>query len=224
MGQPIHDTPEHIKAAAIAALNAGHIHYSELAGIAPLRAALARKLQNFNRIAAGPEDVLVVNGLTHGSFATFMAIVDPGDEVILLDPYYPQHVGKIELAGGKVVTAPLDASRGFALRADWIESRITGSTKAIVLVNPSNPTGRVYTREELADLAAVAVKHDLLIIADEVYEYNVYEGEHLSIAAFPGMAARTISLYAFKGKPHRPFRGAPVASSSATLLPRDHSI
>ena len=197
LGQPIHDTPGHIKAATIAALQSGQVHYSDLAGIAPLRTALARKLCDSNSIRVTPEDVLVTNGLTHGSFAAFMAIIDPGDEVILLDPYYPQHVGKIELAGGKVVTAPLDAARGFALRADWIESRITPATRAIVLVNPCNPTGRVYTLEELTDLAALAIEHDLIVIADEVYEYNVYEGRHVSIASLPGMSERTISLYAF---------------------------
>ena len=197
LGQPIHDTPGHIKAATIAALQSGQVHYSDLAGIAPLRTALARKLCDSNLIRVTPEDVLVTNGLTHGSFAAFMAIIDPGDEVILLDPYYPQHVGKIELAGGKVVTAPLDAARGFALRADWIESRITPATRAIVLVNPCNPTGRVYTLEELTDLAALAIEHDLIVIADEVYEYNVYEGRHVSIASLPGMSERTISLYAF---------------------------
>jgi aspartate aminotransferase len=197
LGQPIHDTPQHIKAATVAALQWGEVHYSDLAGIAALRTALARKLRDFNGIEATPEDVLVTNGLTHGSFAACFAILNPGDEVILLDPYYPQHVGKIELAGGKVVPAPLDAAQGFSIRADWIRSRITTATKAIVLVNPANPTGRVYTREELAELAALAIQHDLIVIADEVYEYNVYDGQHLSIASLPGMAERTVSLYAF---------------------------
>jgi aspartate aminotransferase len=197
LGQPAHDTPTHIKAAAIAAIEAGHVHYSDLWGIAPLREALAEKLRTFNRIPAVRTDVLVTNGLTHGSFAAFFAILNPGDEVILLDPYYPQHSGKIELAGGRPVSVPLDAERGFAIRADWIEAKITGRTRAIVLVNPSNPTGRVHRREELEALAQVAIRHDLIVIADEVYEYNVYEGRHISIASLPGMAERTISLYAF---------------------------
>jgi aspartate aminotransferase len=197
LGQPAHDTPEHIKAATIAAITAGHIHYSDLPGIAPLREALAHKLRTFNGIAATAADLVVTNGLTHGSFAAFFAIINPGDEVILLDPYYPQHVGKIELAGGRVVTAPLDAEHGFSIRADWIEAKVTARTKALVLVNPSNPTGRVYTRGELEALAALAIRHDLIVIADEVYEYNVYDGQHISIASLPGMAERTISLYAF---------------------------
>jgi aspartate aminotransferase len=197
LGQPAHDTPEHIKAATIAAINAGQVHYSDLPGIAPLRAALAHKLRTFNGIAATADDVVVTNGLTHGSFAAFFAILDPGDEVILLDPHYPQHAGKIELAGGSVVSAPLDAAHGFSIRGDWIEAKVTPRTKAIVLVNPSNPTGRVYEQDELEALAEVAIRHDLIVVADEVYEYNVYEGRHISIASLPGMAERTVSLYAF---------------------------
>jgi aspartate aminotransferase len=197
VGQPAHDTPEHIKAATIAALTDGQVHYSDLPGIAPLRAALAHKLRTFNGIAATADDVLVTNGLTHGSFAAFFSILDPGDEVILLDPHYPQHAGKIELAGGRVVSAPLDAEHGFSIRADWIEAKVTSRTKAIVLVNPSNPTGRVYGRDELEALAGLATRHDLMVISDEVYEYNVYEGRHISIASLPGMAERTVSLYAF---------------------------
>lgn len=197
LGQPVHDTTEHIKAAAIAAIKAGHVHYSDLSGIAPLRDALAHKLHTVNGIAATPADILVTNGLTHASFAAFFAIINPNDEVILLDPAYPQHIGKIELAGGRVVTAPLDAEHGFSLRAEWVEARVTARTKAIVLVNPCNPTGRVYRKKELQALADVAVRHDLIVISDEVYEYNVFEGEHISIASLPGMAERVISLYAF---------------------------
>src|ERR1700722_3440966 len=197
LGQPAHDTPEHIKAATIAAITAGQVHYSDLPGIAPLREALAHKLRTVNGIAATADDVVVTNGLTHASFAALLAIVNPGEEVILLDPAYPQHVGKIELAGGRAVAAPLDADHRFEIRAEGIQAKIPARTKAIVLVNPCNPTGRVYRREELDALAELAIRHNLIVIADEVYEYNVYEGEHISIASLPGMAERTISLYAF---------------------------
>jgi len=197
LGQPAHDTPDYIKAATISAIAAGHVHYSDLPGIAPLREALAHKLRTVNGIAATAEDVVVTNGLTHASFAALLAIVNPGDEVILLDPAYPQHVGKIELAGGRAVAAPLDAENGFSIRAEWIEAKVTARTKAIVLVNPSNPTGRVYRQDELEALAEIAIRRDLIVIADEVYEYNVYGGKHISIASLPGMAERTISLYAF---------------------------
>ncbi|MFW7269782.1 pyridoxal phosphate-dependent aminotransferase [Gluconacetobacter sp. Hr-1-5] len=198
LGRPVHDTPEHIKRATIDALQAGKVHYSDLQGISTLRTALAEKLRDFNGIDAAPEQILVTNGLTQASFAAFLATVEAGDEVILLEPYYPQHVGKIELAGGKVVLAPLDRANGFALNAALIEPFISSRTKAIVLVNPCNPTGRVYKREELEDLAALAIRHDLLVISDEVYDFITFDNaRHISIAALPGMAERTISMYAF---------------------------
>ena len=166
LGRPCHDTPQLIKDATIRALQDGRVHYSDLRGELPLRQALAAKLRDFNGIAAEPDTVLVTNGLTHASYAAFMAVVDPGDEVILLEPYYPQHVGKVELAGGKVVMAPLDAADNFRIRADLIEERITPRTRAIVLINPANPTGRVYSRQELETLAEIRVcqqrrRHDL---------------------------------------------------------------
>ena len=127
-----------------------------------------------------------------------MAALDPGDEVILLEPYYPQHINKIEMAGGKVVLAPLDKAKGFAVDIAAIEAKITAKTRMISLVNPANPTGRVFTRDELSALATLAIKHDLLIASDEVYEQIVYDGnKHISIAALPGMFERTFSMFAF---------------------------
>jgi aspartate aminotransferase len=127
-----------------------------------------------------------------------MAAIDPGDEVILLEPYYPQHVNKIELAGGKVVLAPLDAANNFAIDPRAIEARVTARTKMICLVNPANPTGRVYTPAELEALAEIAIRRDLLILSDEVYDRIVYDGRaHVSIASLPGMYERTFSLFAF---------------------------
>jgi aspartate aminotransferase len=197
LGSPVHDTPQHIKDATLEALQDGRVHYSDFAGIAPLREALAAKLIRFNRIQAGPNTVLVTNGLTQASFATFMALINPGDEVILLAPYYPQHINKIELAGGRIVFAPLDAQDNFSIRADWIAERVTPRTKAIVLVNPCNPTGRVYTHAELTSLAQIAIAHDLIVISDEVYEYVTFGPQHISIASLPGMADRTVSMFAF---------------------------
>ncbi len=198
VGCPCHDTPQHIKDATIRALQAGDVHYSDMRGQEKLRKALASKLQNFNKIEATPEEILVTNGLTHASYAAFMAAIDEGDEVILLEPYYPQHVNKIEMAGGKVVKAPLDPATGFGIRKDWVEAKITAKTRMIVLVNPANPTGRVYSRDELQALADLAIKHDLIVVSDEVYEYITYgSAEHISIASLPGMKSRTISMYAF---------------------------
>ena len=174
------------------------MHYSDLPGTPRLRRALAEKLRTRNAIAATPENVLVTNGLTHAAFAVFMAMLDPGDEVILIDPHYPQHIGKIELAGARPVFAALDPSDGFRLTADRIEPHIGRHTRMVALVNPVNPTGRVFSRDELDTLADLACRHDLLVFADEVYEDIVYDGRrHLSIASLPGMAERTFSAFAF---------------------------
>lgn len=198
LGKPAHDTPLHIKEATIAALRAGHVHYGDLQGEPALRAALARQLRESNGIPVEADAILVTNGLTHASFAAIMATVDDGDEVIVLDPHYPQHVGKIELAGGCVVHVPTDPDDGFRIRPERIAAAITARTKMIVMVNPCNPTGRVYSREELEGVAALAIKHDLFVLSDEVYEHILFDGHrHLSIASLPGMAERTISTFAF---------------------------
>ncbi|AJP71668.1 pyridoxal phosphate-dependent aminotransferase [Sphingomonas hengshuiensis] len=197
-GRPHADTPVHIKEATKAALDAGIVHYGDFRGTLSFRQALVDKLRTFNKLDYGVDEVLVTNGLTHASFAAFMAAIDPGDEVLLLDPYYPQHIGKTELAGGKVVIAQLDKAKGFAISRDAIAAKITDRTRMIVLVNPANPTGRVYSRAELQIVADLAVEHDLLVLSDEVYEYITYgQAEHLSIAALPGMRARTITCFAF---------------------------
>jgi len=198
LGQPVHDTPEHIKQVAIRALQAGEVHYSDLQGIPQLREALAAKVREYNRIGVSASEILVTNGLTQASFAAFMALLDEGEEAILLEPYYPQHVGKVEMAGARPVMAPLDKAAGFRIRRELIAPLITPRTRVIVLVNPSNPTGRVYSREELQILADLAIEHDLAVISDEVYEQIVFDGgEHVSIASLPGMKERTVSMFAF---------------------------
>lgn len=197
-GRPHADTPDHIKAAAKAALDAGIVHYGDFRGTPSFRKALTRKLREFNRLDYAIDEVLVCNGLTHASFAAMMAAIDPGDEVILLDPYYPQHIGKIELAGGTVVIAELDSANNFAISRDKIAAKITERTRMIVLVNPANPTGRVYSRDELQHIAALAIEHDLLVLSDEVYEHITYgNAKHVSIASLPGMRERTITCFAF---------------------------
>ena len=198
VGRPSFDTPGHIKQAAKDALDAGIVHYGDLRGTAALRAALAKKLTDFNGIHAGPDEVLITSGLTQAAFATFMASLDPGDEVMVFEPYYPQHIPKVELIGGKIVSVPLDESEGYRLDVARLEAAVTDRTKAILLVNPANPVGRVFTLEELDGIARVALEHNLLVITDEVYEFITYDGRrHTSIASLPGMWERTISLFAF---------------------------
>jgi aspartate aminotransferase len=198
VGRPNFDTPLHIKEAAKKALDDGIVHYGEFAGESKLREALVGKLASFNKLDVSPDEILVTNGLTHAAWAVIQAAVDEGDEVILLEPYYPQHINKIELAGGRVVTAPLDKENDFSIDRDAIESRINDRTRMICLINPANPTGRVYRRDELQIIADLAIKHDLLVMCDEVYEQITYDGhQHISIASLPGMWERTFSMFAF---------------------------
>ena len=198
VGMPSFDTPAHIKEACKAALDSGMVHYGDFLGNEPFRRALAEKLAARNGIEAALNEILVSSGLTHGAYVSCMAALDPGDEVMLLSPYYPQHINKIELAGGVVVTAPLDRSREFALDGAAIRERLSSRTRMIVLVNPANPTGRVYSREELQELADIAIENDLLVMSDEVYEQIVFDGaRHISIASLPGMWERTITHFAF---------------------------
>tara|TARA_R110002049_G_scaffold188402_2_gene356798 strand:+ start:10980 stop:12089 length:1110 start_codon:yes stop_codon:yes gene_type:complete len=198
LGMPAEDTPQHIKDATIAALQAGQVHYSDLQGLPELRAALAEKLRVQNGIDITPDEIIVTNGLTQASFAAFMAFLDEGDEALLLAPYYPQHIGKAELAGARVTIAPLDAANGFAIYRALIEPHITPATRVIALINPCNPTGRVYTRDELQIIADLAQEHDLLVLSDEVYEEITYDdARHISIASLPGMKTRTITMCAF---------------------------
>ncbi|WP_417260719.1 pyridoxal phosphate-dependent aminotransferase [Celeribacter sp.] len=198
LGCPYHTTPKHIVDATVNALRSGEVHYSDLPGLPQFREAIRDKLIAYNGIQVTSDDVIVTNGLTQASYAAFMALVDDGDEVILVEPYYPQHLGKIEMAGGKPVIVALDPNDNYRLDAELIEKAVTPRTKAIVLVNPCNPTGRVYSREELMGVADLALRHDLYVIADEVYDQIVFDdAEHVSIASLPGMQERTVSMYAF---------------------------
>jgi len=198
VGMPSFDTPEHIKVATKQALDDGLVHYGDFAGNLNFREALVDKLKNQNALSVSPDEILITNGLTHASYATCMAALDPGDEVIVLEPYYPQHINKVELAGGKLVPVPLDKENGFRLDAEAVAAAISDRTRMIALVNPANPTGRVFSREELESLAEVCIRHDLLVMSDEVYEQIVYDAhQHISIASLPGMFERTISMFAF---------------------------
>lgn len=174
------------------------MHYSDLRGEPALRKALQSKLRDYNRINVTPDEILLTNGLTQASFVAFMALLDEGDEAILLEPCYPQHINKIEMTGAKVVFAPLDSRDNFSIRRECIEPLITPRTRMIVLVNPCNPTGRVYSRAELVMLADLAIAHDLVVVSDEVYEQILFDGaKHISIASLTGMKERTISMFAF---------------------------
>lgn len=198
LGRPSADTPRHIKEATKQALDDGIVHYGELLGTHSLREALAAKLKDYNKLDFSADEILVTTGLTQAAFAAFMAGLDPGDEVIVLDPFYPQHNSKIELMGGKVVTVSLSKHNGFRLDVDAIESAVNERTTMIVLINPANPVGTVSSRNELLALADLAIRHDLIVLSDEVYEHILYDdSQHISIGSLDGMRERTITLGAF---------------------------
>ena len=195
-GEPFSNTPEHIKEAMTRALADNKTRYAPSSGIAELRAAIADKLLERNRIKAAPEDVIVLNGGMQGLFGAFQSIVNPDDEVLVFSPYWTPIKDLIaHCLGRTVLVSTADARRdGFA---ETLERQTTAKTRAIYYNTPQNPTGIVFTREEAEQVARFAREHDLIIVADEAYEDLVYEGEHVSIASLDGMLERTITCYTF---------------------------
>jgi aspartate aminotransferase len=183
-GEPDFDTPEHIKAAAKEALDAGKTKYGPVAGEPQLKAAIARKLQSDNDLNYQPENIIVTNGGKHSLYNLMMAAIEPGDEVIIPVPYWLSYPEMVKLASGKPVMVRTDASTGYKITPEQLTRAITPKTKLFVLNSPSNPTGMVYTRAELKALAEVIVDRDILVVADEIYEKIIYDGaQHVSIGS-----------------------------------------
>ncbi|MBN2309885.1 MAG: pyridoxal phosphate-dependent aminotransferase [Candidatus Hydrogenedentes bacterium] len=197
--KPTSDTPGHIKQAAIQAIEGGLVGgYSAPLGLPALCEAIAEKLRRDNRIDARASEVLVTVGAIEGLAAAVMAVVDPGDEVILPSPTYATHIRQVLLASGKPVIAPSDEETGFPLDLDGIEKAITSKTRAIMFATPANPTGAVFSEEQLRHVARLALEHDLAVITDEAYEYFVFDGHtHFSIASIPEMKGHAISCFTF---------------------------
>jgi aspartate/methionine/tyrosine aminotransferase len=197
-GEPDFDTPTHIKEAAKQALENGYTHYTHTAGLPELREAIAEKLAQENNMKADPtSEITVTVGGFAALFATTQTVISPGDEVIITEPSWPSYKGFIELAGGTPVSLPL-SSPDYALAVNLLKERITERTKMVFINNPNNPTGAVYRRPELEALAALAKKHDFLVLADEVYEKIVFDdARHCSIASLPGMQDRAITINSF---------------------------
>jgi aminotransferase len=197
MAQGVCDTPVPpiVLAAAAEAMAGGKNTYSRFDGLSELRSALARKLSRDNDIHADPETEITVSAGATGSFhAACLALLNPGDEVILFEPYYQYHVSALKAVEAVPVIARLMAP-DWTLMADAVERAVTPRTKAIIVNSPGNPSGKVFTREELDSVAQIAVVHDLLIFTDEIYEYFLYDGRrHVSMASLPGMAERTITI------------------------------
>jgi len=197
--KPTSDTPEHIKEAAISAIKnklAGG--YSENSGLLELRKEIVKKLKRDNNIDANPAQILTTVGAIEGLSAAIMALVDPGDEVILPSPTYSTHIRQVVIASGKPVLVPTLEEEGFILDIEGIKKAITPKTKAILFCSPSNPTGAVFSEKQLRQLAEIALENNLVIITDEAYEYFVYDGhKHFSIASIPEIKKNVISCFTF---------------------------
>jgi len=198
-GEPDFDTPEHIKEAAHAAMSAGATKYAPVAGLPALREAIAAKLVKDNGLACTPEQVVVSDGAKHSLFNLFMALCRPGDEVVIPSPYWLSYPEMVKIAGGKPVFVGCREENDFKMMPADLEQVVTDRTRAIVLNTPSNPIGVAYSGEELAALGETALKHGLLVIADEVYEKIVYDGfRQVSLGSLsPELLDRTITVNGF---------------------------
>lgn len=193
VGEPDFNTPDHIKEAAKKAIEDNYSRYSPVPGYADLRKAVVEKLKRENGLDYTVNEVLVSNGAKQSVCNTVMALVNPGDEVIIPAPYWVSYPQMVKLAGGEPVIVNAGFEQNFKMTPEQLEAAITPKTRMLILCSPSNPTGSVYTKEELAGLAEVIKKHeDLFVLADEIYEHINYMGKHESIAQFPGMKERAI--------------------------------
>ena len=197
IGEPDFDTPANIREAAKRAIDDGFTHYGPFFGLPKLREAIAADATARKGFPINPEHVIVTPGAKPIMYYAMIAIVEPGDEVIVPDPGFPIYESMARFAGGTVVPLPIRAERDFRVDLDELESLITKRTRMLVLNSPANPTGGLFTREDIVRIAELSIHHDLVVLADEIYGRIIYEGEHVSIASIPGMAERTIVLDGF---------------------------
>jgi aspartate aminotransferase len=199
VGEPDQDTPETAKSGAVEAISANFTKYTPSAGIVELREAIAAKLKRENGVEYTADEIVVSNGAKQSLFNAFMVLLDPGDEVIIQAPYWVSYPEMVKIAGGVPVIVETDARSGFELDATSLERALTKKTKVLTLSNPSNPTGIVYGREQLAALAGCALEHELTIISDEIYERLTYDGaEAVSVAALGAeFRERTVTVNGF---------------------------
>ena len=178
----------------MAALRGGDTHYTAIAGKPALRAALAELARRRTGVPTALEEVIVMAGAQNGLFAAALSIVEAGDEVLLVEPAYATYEATVAASGARTSRVPASAADGFRPDVARLAAAVTPRTRAILMANPNNPSGVVMTESELAAVAAVARRHDLWVVTDEVYASLVFEGEHRSIRALPGMAERTVAI------------------------------
>ena len=229
-GEPDFDTPEHIKAAAIDALQAGFTKYTPSSGIPELRQAIAEKFQADNGLTYRPAQIVVSNGAKHSCYNAILATCQPGDEVVIPSPYWVSYPDMVRLAGAEPVIVQTTERNGWKMRAEDFENAMTPRTKMLILNSPGNPTGAVYTRDELQKIVEVAAEEDIYILSDEIYEKLVYDdAEHVSIASISKEAydlAITVNgfskSYAMTGW-RLGYLGAPEAVAKAVDSIQSHS-
>ena len=229
-GEPDFDTPEHIKAAAIAALQNGFTKYTPSSGLPELRQAIADKFKQDNGLNYKASQVIVSNGAKHSCFNAIMATCQEGDEVLIPSPYWLSYPEMVRLAGAEPIFVPTKEENGWKMTAEDFENAMSPRTKMVIINTPGNPTGAVYTREELEAIAAVAIEEEILILSDEIYEKLIYDDmEHISIGSLsPEAHDLTITIngfskaYAMTGW-RLGYLGAPDAIAKAIDSLQSHS-
>lgn len=195
VGEPDFDTPDHVKAAAKKAIDENYSHYSPVPGFLRLRQAIVNKLKRDNELEYTPEQIVVSNGAKQSIANVIMSIVDKGEEVIIPSPYWVSYSEIVKLAGGKSVFVEAPIEQDFKINSDQLEKAINDKTRAFLFSSPNNPTGSLYSKQELKALVDVFVKYpNVVILSDEIYEHINYEGQHESIAQFKEIADRVVVI------------------------------
>jgi aspartate aminotransferase len=198
VGEPDFDTPDNIQHAATAAMKAGFTHYSPVMGIPELRAAISEKLKSENKLHYAPSEIVLTNGAKQAIANAVLSIIDVGDEVIMLAPFWVSYEATVRYASGTSVILHSSVEEGYKVPASRIAAAVTLRTKLLILNSPSNPSGAIWSKAELEEIAAIVLAHPhMMVLSDEIYEYIVFEGEMNSIGALPGMRERTITVNGF---------------------------
>ena len=197
-GEPDFDTPKHIKAALYEAVKEGFVYYTPSKGIMELRRAVAEKLKRDNNLVYDPEkEVISTPGAKHALYEAILAITDPGDEVLIPSPFWVSYEPMVQLAEGKPTFVATCKEEGFRLTPEAVGREITTRTKALIINSPNNPTGAVFKKKDLREIAELCAAYDITVISDEIYEKIIYGKLHVSVASLPGMGERTITVNGF---------------------------
>ncbi len=195
LGEPDFDTPDAIKTAGISAIENNHTHYPPVPGFGDVREAICNKLERDNGLKYAPEQIVISTGAKHSLMNVVLSLVDPGDEVILPTPYWVSYADMVNLAGGKVVEVQTGIEQDFKMTAAQLQGALSGRTRVVMLNSPNNPSGSVYTEQELSAIADVVRSHPhAIVVSDEIYEYINFTEQHASFASQPGMMDRTVTV------------------------------